>query len=510
MISTTYIVLTPRGQFLAEWDEDEEIPVQYAGDPVAIAYFYDYMALEMVTGRGGLRLEPGYIEPDELYGFCQSDKYGITVIPDTPPTPDDEGDDMQELDAATPEERQQLIQNGREIVGRLSDSSPSFFVDARALQAITAELSESDATLLPRVEAIAQALGTLGWTRTRISGGVAMASPRNAVNEVIVREDDTYPGSVEIEGSYVSDSANDPAEKTAAEIDRDDFLAASGLHSEDGETIDHEGHDMHGKTVAFAYACDALERAVKANGGQIMWGDFAASLSSGALFDGVAQYGVTAQIGKDNRVLARAELSEAGLVTLYRGAAGSEVAATAETKAQIASSVNALFASQQAPAPSAPESTTPGRAFSIQDVADAMKKTKGWDSAWWQDASIDAPLRFAQAQGWVRRPSTTQVEWTDAGVAAMNSASAQAEPGAGPDDAGEVTKPDEAPANPDQALLQSVIDGTADMASPALLDQLEAAYERIKDDPAMMALFNQAAEAYSAYAIQAAKSALNQ
>jgi hypothetical protein len=46
------------------------------------------------------------------------------------------------------------------------------------------------------------------------------------------------------------------------------------------------------------------------------------------------------------------------------------------------------------------------------------------------------------------------------------------------------------------------------MASPALLDQLEAAYERIKDDPAMMTLFNQAAEAYSNYAVQAAKKAL--
>ncbi|GAB4059174.1 hypothetical protein [Uliginosibacterium sediminicola] len=54
---------------------------------------------------------------------------------------------------------------------------------------------------------------------------------------------------------------------------------------------------------------------------------------------------------------------------------------------------------------------------SIEEVAAAMDKTRGW-SAWWSDEAINATINQAAVQGWVRRPSTSQVEWTDKGIAA--------------------------------------------------------------------------------------------
>ena len=155
MISTSSIVMTPKGSFLAQWDEDEDALVQYVGDGEAIDYFREYLALEMVSGTNGLRLSADYIEPAELEGFCQSEKYGISVMPDTPTLPEeeDEGATMQVLDAVTTDERMALIASGHDIAARLAarDDQPTFFADAKALIAIISELSQPAAAMVTLV-----------------------------------------------------------------------------------------------------------------------------------------------------------------------------------------------------------------------------------------------------------------------------------------------------------------------------------------------------------------------
>lgn len=80
-MSTEYVVLTPTGTFTATW-QDGEAPVVYAGDLAAIELFRRYMKEQMVTGNGGMVLDADRLEPAELYGFCQSEDFGIVVLPD--------------------------------------------------------------------------------------------------------------------------------------------------------------------------------------------------------------------------------------------------------------------------------------------------------------------------------------------------------------------------------------------------------------------------------------------
>ncbi|SBV37731.1 hypothetical protein STPYR_12674 [uncultured Stenotrophomonas sp.] len=82
MIATEITVSTPAGRFVAQWDDDPDIPVQYVGDPRGIAFFRQYMEVAMVTGAGGLPLAPDHLEPVDLVGFCNSAEYGITILPD--------------------------------------------------------------------------------------------------------------------------------------------------------------------------------------------------------------------------------------------------------------------------------------------------------------------------------------------------------------------------------------------------------------------------------------------
>ena len=79
---TTYQVTTPFGVFQARWPEDEESPVQYEGGADAIAFFRSYLELHPVPGRDGGLVQFDSLEPADLYGFCQSEEYGITVLAD--------------------------------------------------------------------------------------------------------------------------------------------------------------------------------------------------------------------------------------------------------------------------------------------------------------------------------------------------------------------------------------------------------------------------------------------
>lgn len=85
MIATEYTVLTPHGQFTAMWDENEDVPVVYAGGADAVAYVRAFIELNSVSGPNGALLAFDHLEPEDLYGFCQSREYGIVVLPE----PDD-------------------------------------------------------------------------------------------------------------------------------------------------------------------------------------------------------------------------------------------------------------------------------------------------------------------------------------------------------------------------------------------------------------------------------------
>lgn len=80
MITTEQTVITPHGSFVAMWDEDESVPVVYRGDQSAVEYVRAYMALKVVTGRGGSVLDLDNLEPADLHGFCQSKEFGILVM----------------------------------------------------------------------------------------------------------------------------------------------------------------------------------------------------------------------------------------------------------------------------------------------------------------------------------------------------------------------------------------------------------------------------------------------
>lgn len=82
MITTQYTVVTPYGTFLASWDEDENVPVSYSGSREAADYFKAFMDIKMLSGRNGGLLRFDNLEPGDLYGFCQSEEFGVVVLPE--------------------------------------------------------------------------------------------------------------------------------------------------------------------------------------------------------------------------------------------------------------------------------------------------------------------------------------------------------------------------------------------------------------------------------------------
>lgn len=143
--TTTYQALTPFGAFSANWGEDEDSRVEYTGSADAIAYFKAFLDLNSVSGRGGALIQFDSLEPVDLYGFCQSDKYQITVLP----TVDDlkeENDDMGTsivLDAVGTAETFQLIGEGAQILQRLDENGETFFADLGRLREIIGALGEA-------------------------------------------------------------------------------------------------------------------------------------------------------------------------------------------------------------------------------------------------------------------------------------------------------------------------------------------------------------------------------
>ncbi len=144
-MSTIYKALTPYGAFQAEWADDEDSRVEYTGSADAIAYFKAFLDLNSISGFGGALIQFDTLEPADLYGFCQSEKHGITVLP----TEDDLRDELEQdememtlMDAVSPAEAFALVADGAQIFGRLDEKSGTFFADLDRLRVIMQELGD--------------------------------------------------------------------------------------------------------------------------------------------------------------------------------------------------------------------------------------------------------------------------------------------------------------------------------------------------------------------------------
>ena len=67
--------------------------------------------------------------------------------------------------------------------------------------------------------------------------------------------------------------------------------------------------------------------------------------------------------------------------------------------------------------------------YTILDVKNAMRETIGFagmdgrsSTPWFLNPEVNDPINFGARQGWLQRPSTTQVQWTPAGAELLSSA----------------------------------------------------------------------------------------
>lgn len=81
MMNSIYKVLTPAGQFDAIFAEEEDIPIEYSGDELAITFFKNWLFINQISGEHGHLLDSQNLTPSELYGFCQPRGGVIEVIP---------------------------------------------------------------------------------------------------------------------------------------------------------------------------------------------------------------------------------------------------------------------------------------------------------------------------------------------------------------------------------------------------------------------------------------------
>lgn len=83
---------------------------------------------------------------------------------------------------------------------------------------------------------------------------------------------------------------------------------------------------------------------------------------------------------------------------------------------------------------------TSEKTYTIAEVSAAMDKVQEYDrkvmslkdtggKLWYGDPDVYKPINYGAKMGWLYRPSTTQVHWTDAGIAAYKAYSQQPEPG---------------------------------------------------------------------------------
>lgn len=293
------------------------------------------------------------------------------------------------------------------------------------------------------IEGVAKELQELGWKLTQdgkpntnpdeeTEGGQwAVESPRGT--EIVMSPDSRMLDEIDFNGSfdYIARVGDAPA-IVARGIDQKDWYENSDdAPSSDDGIVDDEDSEFFGKSLDFVRANLDLEKAAAEAGATLLWGDFTASLHTGSLFDGATHFGVSAQIGKDGQIAARAAISEGGFVTLYPGAAGDAVALESgkykDIAAKVAELVAAMPAPQSEPAPQPepqplPEPEKPADTPVARMNALLKAKPKGEIRSDDPDAiaKLQAKLAYLEGYSELMRSANKLVRKNDrAGLAAM-------------------------------------------------------------------------------------------
>lgn len=449
---------------------------------------------------------------------------------------------------------------GSDRVKRLSTGNRFMFDDEpEELQAMVAALfaavkpsdepapTEADPRVA-MVAGVAAELELLGWFKSPVRQGFSLMSPRGS-NEVVIEPDPSHETAIETRGaSVVVDLESIPAD-VAMQIELEDFAGEAGLETDrDFERVNDEGSPFNGKTIAFARANEVLETAVQRAGAVMVWGDFNASLHMKELFDFASDTGVSAQIGtKEGVVLARAAISDAGMVRLYRGASGDDLlVATDKEKAlrdALLEQIASVPAAKVEPQPTEEKVTpkpenVPTTGVGAGERSGTADEQAAADAALAMAAQVVAELGGTFVADGFSGPGTAgawsygkaEVNGVAVRLAASGGGVVQVN-GAPHDAAGKVIDtaeqvrasilaaapvPQAEPVVPadspeqaaDRAYLQSLIDGTGDVLAADTGPKLEAIYAKHEADADMMALFEQAANAYGNAVAAHAKQAL--
>lgn len=192
----------------------------------------------------------------------------------------------------------------------------------------------------------------------------------------------------------------------------------------------------------FMYAADALQAAYElglsapttipaqpANQATVQQGPLPWDGMASGTYDETRWFGSTIKLTAIDRSAADRGLVREGAATLTHVIDGGKALAVewdGGTKARISIrdqyvvEVLSLVDNQ----PAAPQE------FTIEQVGEAMKQT-GMGSVWYNDPAINDPINYGVSRGWLSRPSTTQVQWTQAGADLLEAATedaAQVEP----------------------------------------------------------------------------------
>lgn len=237
-----------------------------------------------------------------------------------------------------------------------------------------------------RADAIADVLvGRYGWEKHADQDdphGVLLTTARG--HQMFIGEKSTNAKFLEVDGDFqvFFDQELMTDARIAEAMERGDWEHDNGVEDYETSTIEDESSPYFGKSAAYAYAMGALESGAVMAGMVVNVGDFSNSVS-GSLLDSAAIYGITAQIGKDGVVIARADVDELGLITLLLGPAGTEEVGK-EKDALGVSSVLKIAVGLLADRASAKEDVTE------PELTEAQQKIADVDSAYKFDSATDA------------------------------------------------------------------------------------------------------------------------
>lgn len=238
--------------------------------------------------------------------------------------------------------------------------------------------------------------------------------------------------------------------------------------------------------------------------------DAAGGQQVAAILDSVAG-GYVGKVSKGGETVGRIDINDTGDATVYVGAAGVERVEPQDGRPSgegAARLVDALLVPAAAPA-AEPDASAADQG--VPELIEAgFKRVLNNDyvrAVQAGDKKLQFNIRVTDSDFIVRLTvgfdggitgAATELGKVPDAASAITLVNAEAASRGADDSQAESATPDpDSQKNADQALFQSVIDGTTpDILAPDLADSLEAAYTRNQDDPEMVALFEQAVAAY--------------